>query len=115
LVPQLFELNGWDTTVTPYFDYESPTQFSLDDVSKFVQRVAAVGMLPRVPAVINWILKSAGIDYVVDKDATPEELDKILTSFSSRSGDGMEEGLSNGTGESAGTGGDDTVNNSEAA
>lgn len=114
LVTQLFELNGWDTTVTPYFDYESPTQFSLDDVSKFVQRVAAVGMLPRVPAVINWILKSAGIDYVVSKDATPEELDEILTSFSSRSSEGMESGLNNGIGENAGGSGDDTVNNSEA-
>lgn len=115
LVPQLFELNGWDTTVTPYFDYESPTQFSLDDVSKFVQRVAAVGMLPRVPAVINWILKSAGIDYVVDKNATPEELDEILTSFSSRASDGMSSGMPNGVGDSNGSGGDDTVNNSEAS
>lgn len=115
LVVQLFELNGWDTSVTPYFDYESPTQFSLDDVSKFVQRVAAVGMLPRVPAVINWILKSAGIDYVVPKDATPEELDEILTSFSSRSGDGMKEGMPSGTGENSGEGGDNSVSNSEAS
>lgn len=116
LVRQLFELNGWDTSVMPYFDYVIPEEIDLDNLSKFVQRVAAVGMMPITPQTVNWIMRRANIPYQVDASMSTEDLQKLLTPDTSNSGAGMEEGLSNGTGSSTGKSGDaSTSNNSNAA
>lgn len=115
LVPQLFALNGWDIDVLPYFDYQSVAKESLDEISKFVQRVSAVGQLPVVPEVTNWILEKADISYRVDKNMDTESLNKILSPDTSKSGSGMEEGLNNGQGQSTGGSGDSSTGNSENA
>lgn len=113
LVRQLFELNGWDTDIMPYFDYGSIEKVSLDDISKFVQRVSATGNLPKTPEVINWILESAGIPYRVKDDISDEDFNKLMGESTSRSGDGMTtpgEGTSNTVG-----GQDNSVGNNENA
>lgn len=115
LVKQLFELNGWDTDVMPYFDYVIPEQIDLDELSKFVQRVAAVGMMPITPAVVNWIMRRANIPFQVDENTSQEDLMKMLTPMSSSSGQGMQEGLSSGTGKATGSSGDSSTSNSENA
>lgn len=115
LIPQIYDLNGWDKEELPYFDFEVFDKHGIDNVSKFVQRVAATGFLPRVPSVVNWIMRQAGIDFQVPENMTTEELDKILSPVTTRAGDGMKEGLGNGTGKSDGGSGDNSAGNKEGA
>jgi hypothetical protein len=115
LVRQIFELNGWDIQVMPYFEYRLPEAVNLEELGKFIQRVKAVGMLPITPKVVNWVLKLADIPYKVDEDVSTEELIKLMGGEpTSKAGEGMEEGLSSGTGKATG-GGDTSTANKENA
>lgn len=116
LIVQLFQLNGWDTAVTPYFAFGDLKSPDLDVLSKFIQRVAAVGMMSQDPSTVNWIAEQANMptpfkDPTIDIDEAREQ----LTGASSRSGDGLEEGMGNGTGSSDGGSGDGSASNSENA
>lgn len=116
LIPQLFSLNGWSTEVTPYFSFGDLKSPDLDVLSKFIQRVAAVGMMSQDPSTVNWIAEQANMptpfkDPTIDIDDAREQ----LTGASSRSGDGLEEGMGNGTGSSNGSSGDSSTGNSENA
>lgn len=113
LAKQLFQLNGWDTSVMPTFEYGEISKVSLDEISKFIQRTAAVGFIPKAPKVVNWIMDQANIPYKVDESLSVEELSKQLTPETSNSGAGMAEGMSNGTGSSSGSSGDSSTSNNE--
>lgn len=111
LIPTLFEQNGWDTSLTPYFDFELPNVESLESVGKFLQQTAATGLLPLVPEVVNFVLERVGIDYRVPDDMPPEKLREIMTNFTSESGGGMKSGLNGSNGDGTGANGDpDTAN-----
>lgn len=114
LIPQLFSLNGWDTAVTPYFSFGDLKSPDLDVLSKFVQRVAAVGMMSQDPSTVNWLAEQANMptpfkDPTIDIDEAREQ----LTGNQSRSGDGMQEGMGNGVGSSDGSSGDSSTSNTE--
>lgn len=98
LIPQLFALNGWDTTVTPYFDFGEVEKDSLDEIGKYVQRIGAVGMMPKTPDVVNFLTERMG----ANAQFKPEEKDDgflpHLTGYSSGAGEGMASGLGGGTG-----------------
>lgn len=102
LIPLLGRLNGWERSRLPCIAVDDLEAISLEDVSKFVQRIAAVGFLPRTPEVVNRVLEVMGLDKLPDSVA----LDDVLTSSTTRSGDGMQQGLNNGTG--GGTANNDT-------
>lgn len=114
LIPQLFSLNGWSTEVTPYFSFGDLKSPDLDVLSKFIQRVAAVGMMSQDPSTINWLAEQANMptpfkDPTVDINIAREQ----LTGASSRSGDGMQDGLPSGTGAADGSSGDGSTSNTE--
>lgn len=113
LVRQLFELNGFSTDVMPEITYGEISKPSLDEVSKWVQRVSATGNLPKNREVINWILETADIPYRVPVDMSQGDLVEMLGQETSRSGDGMESGMGNGTGSSSGNSGDSSTSNNE--
>jgi hypothetical protein len=94
LIKQIYELNGWDISRRCIVEYDGVEDIDLDNFSKAIQRIGAVGYLPKNLEVINKILASLNMDVLPD-DANLEEL---LPDNQSRSGDGMEEGMSNGTG-----------------
>lgn len=85
LVKLMGQLNGWDMTRLPSLTAEDLEAVSLEEVSKFLQRVGSIGFLPRTPEVVNKVLDVLGLE------ALPEgtELDDVLTSSVSRAGDGM--------------------------
>lgn len=115
LVPQIFALNGWDTTVTPYFEFGKIAKQDLDVLSKFIQRIGAVGVLSQDANTINWIAEQAGMPSPF-KDPDNMSLDDVreqLTTFTSNSGEGMQEGMGSGTGSADGGSGDSSVGNSE--
>lgn len=114
LIPQLFAVNGWSTDVMPYFDYSDTKQTNLDDLSKFIQRVGAAGLIKVDADVVNWIHEQAGMPIAFDDtDISDEEVRSQLTGFDSNAGEGMEVGTTgSGTSKSA-TSIDTTISNSE--
>lgn len=117
LVKTLFEQNGWDTDIVPYFDFDLPNSETLDNKGKYWQRVKAVGLIPIVPQVINQVLSDAGVDYQVPDDMSTEDLMKLLSpvgeQMQSESGGGMKSGLPNSNGSGTGNNGDNSVSNNE--
>lgn len=97
LIPQLFALNGWDITETPFFDYGEVAQNALDDISKYVQRIGAVGLLPKTPRVVNFLTERLGIDPEFNESMGREEFEKQLTNYESGAAEGMAKGTGNGT------------------
>lgn len=108
LIRQLYELNNWDASRRCKIDYEGFESVDVDTYGKTVQRMSATGMLPKTLGVINTNLRTLGIDEL-SADTTQEELDKMLTPDTSRSGDGMATPFE-GTRTSAGSGNDNDSN-----
>jgi hypothetical protein len=98
LIPQLFSLNGWDTTVVPYFQFGDLKTPDLDVLSKFIQRVGAAGLMAKTPDTVNWIAEQANMPVEFTSDMDREEFLEHLTAYDSNAGEGMEEGTTgNGT------------------
>lgn len=109
LVRLLWEANGWDLTEVPEITYEEIDKKDLDIFSKFIQRIGAVGYLPKTVQVVNEILEQMGLDPYPDD--TPIE-DLNLPDNTSGSSEGMQSGLGSGTG-NATSGGDKSSSNAE--
>lgn len=103
LIPQLFALNGWDITNTPYFDFEDFQESNLDDFSKSVQRIASVGGMVLNAETINQIHEKLGLSIPFDDiNIDIEDVREMASNFQSNAGEGMETGTSgNGTAKSA--------------
>jgi hypothetical protein len=111
LVKTLFEQNGWTTDIMPYFDFDLPNSETLDSVGSYLQKTAAVGLMPLVPELVNFVLARVGVDYRVPDDMPTEELRKIMTNFTSESGGGLETGLPGSNGQGIGANGDPNTAN----
>lgn len=96
LIPQLFALNGWDVTDTPYFDFGDIAEESLDEISKYIQRIAAVGLMPKTAAMANWVTEKLGVAPQFSDSQTTEEIAPYLTGYSSGAGEGLNK-TGNGT------------------
>lgn len=101
LLPQLLALNDirLPETEMPYVKAGEIVDVDMEGFSKAIQRIGAVGYLPKTPKVINRVLEVLGIDEKIEEDISQEELMKLLGEDTSRAGDGMTKGSSgNGTG-----------------
>lgn len=113
LVPQLFALNGWDTTVTPYFDFGSIAKQDLDVLSKYIQRIASVGLIPQTADTINWIAEQAKMPIPFpDGENDIEVVREKLTTYTSGAGEGQAT-AGEGTSTSRTGQGDASVSNTE--
>lgn len=106
LVRQIYELNGWDTRRMCKVDYENLSEESLEEISKYFQRITSVGMMPKTVDTVNYVLSTLGLE-PLPEGMTQEELEELLPDSKSRSGDGMEVGTT-GNGTSTSVSGDDT-------
>ena len=114
LIRQLYELNGWDASRRCKIDYEGFSDTNLEDYSKAIQRMGATSMLPKTKDVINSNLRIIGVDELPD-EMTQAELDELLGDMSTKSGQGMTEGLNSGTGSANGSSGNGSDLNSDNA
>lgn len=96
LIPQLFALNGWDITDTPYFDFGDIAEESLDEISKYIQRIAAVGLMPKTAPVVNWVTEKLGMAPQFSDSDEPESIQPHLTGYTSGAGEGLNK-IGNGT------------------
>lgn len=110
LIPQLFRLNGWDATDTPYFDFGEIAEESLDEISKFVQRTAAVGLMPKTPDLINFLTDRLGVPAQIASTLTTEQLAPMLTGYTSGAGEGLAQGSGSGTAKSVSADDNSTAN-----
>lgn len=98
LIPQIYEVNGWDAEEIPFFVYDDFTQVSLDDLSKAVQRISSVGGLVLGAEQMNWLHEQIGLPEAFESEDIPiEEAREVATGNTSRAGDGMEVGKFSGT------------------
>ena len=81
----------------PYFDFGEIAEESLDEISKFVQRTAAVGLMPKTPAMINFLTDRLGVPAQIDTTATTEEIAPMLTGYTSGASEGLAQGSGSGT------------------
>lgn len=108
LVRLLWEANGWELDELPEITYEDLDQKDLDLFSKFVQRIGAVGYLPKTVEVVNEILDQMGLEKYPE-DTPIDDLD--LPEDQSSSGKGMEQGTTgSGTAKTVSKGDKSSVN-----
>lgn len=96
VIPQLLALNGikLPESEMPKVKAGLIAEVDMESFSKAVQRIGAVGYLPKTPEVINKILEVLGIDFEVDENISQEDLLQMLGQDVSRSGDGLTPGSS---------------------
>lgn len=114
LIKQIYTENGWNPIRRCKMDYEGFDDVDLETLSKAIQRVGATGYLPKTLDVVNMVLNSLNVD-PLPEDTTQEELDNILPDKSTKSGQGMEQGLPSGTGDATGSSGNASDTNSDNA
>lgn len=113
-VPRLWELNGWGTDRLPSIGFKDVSSVSLEEFSKFFQRVAAVGGIEYTRDVLNKVREIGGFQQLPDDlEVDPEKLSTGMTGKETGSGEGLSVG-SNGDGTSkAPTKHDNSAANSE--
>lgn len=104
LIIQTYELNGWNPARRGYMDYDNLNDTDLDSLSKYLQRVASVGLLEKDREVLNAVRTAVGID-PLPADLPPQ---KELVDYTSGAGEGM---VTAGEGTSTEVSGEDTSSN----
>lgn len=116
LVPQTLAMNGWnlDSGDLPYITYGDLEEEDIDTFSKAIQRIGAVNFLPRTQSVVSTIMERIGMttEAAEVRKLSEEDFEELFTDNETGAGEGMAEGLNNGTGNSS-EGGDDSVGNNE--
>lgn len=111
LIKQTYELNGWNVSRMGKLDYEGVDSDDLETLSKAIQRYGATGFLPKTHDVINRVLDSVGVDRISES----EDLDEILPEKTTKSGEGLKEGLPSGTGDAVSDDNTSDLNSENAA
>ena len=86
LIRQTYELNSWPTERMGKLDFDNLDNTDVESLSKYLQRVASVGLLEKDRAVLNAVRQGIGID-PLPEDLEPQ-LD-LITPETSRASDGL--------------------------
>lgn len=84
LIPLIAKYNDWDLNRLPTLEFDDLENTSLEEFSKFAQRLASVGFLPQTEDVINRVLEVGGFDQLPPNTV----LEEVLPKSTSRAGDG---------------------------
>lgn len=87
LVPSIFRLNGWEDEQLPRFVPADISKQSLDELGKFLQRTASVGLVEVTRNLLNKVNDAVGVP--LEPDDTPVDKQK-LSMASSNAGEGMQ-------------------------
>lgn len=105
LIRQTYEINSWPTERMGKLDFDGLDNTDIESLSKYLQRVASVGLLEKDRAVLNAVRQGIGID-PLPEDLPPQQ--DLLTPETSRASDGM---VSPGEGTATNVSGQDTTSN----
>ena len=107
LVPLLWRMNGWSTDRMPKIAFADISSVSLEEFSKYCQRVFSVGGIEITRDVMNKIREVGGFEQLPeDSEVNTEILSTTLAGKSSSAGQGMAVGVT-GDGTSTSPGGKD--------
>lgn len=114
LIPQLLALNSiyLEDEDMPMFEAGKIEEPDLNEYSSAIQRMGATGFIPRNSAVINHVLSVLGIDWKLTNE-TQDEILELVGKPTTRSGDGMESGMNNGTGDAISQADTSVANNAQ--
>lgn len=84
LIRQTYEINSWPTDRMGKLDFDNLDNTDIESLSKYLQRVASVGLLEKDRAVLNAVRQGIGID-PLPEDLEPQ-LDLITPETSRASG-----------------------------
>ncbi len=94
LVPLLWRMNGWATDRLPKIKFKDVSSVSLEEFSKYIQRVMSVGGLEMDRGVMNKIREVGGFELKPEDDEIDKEmLSTTLAGKSSSSAEGMAVGV----------------------
>jgi len=110
VIPQLYEMNGWDTAGCAKMVFGNISKPSLDSISKFLQRTGATNTIEIDRELLNYSRGALGLAPKPD-----DEEPNLPEPATSRSGDGLVEGMGNGTGKSNGSSGNSSDKNADNA
>lgn len=105
LIPLIGRMNGWDMAKLPYLSVDDLESVSLEEVSKFLQRVGSIGLLPKSLPVVNRVLNLIGLDSLPDDT----DLTELLTDNTSKAGQELDNPFE-GSRRTAGAGNDNDNN-----
>jgi hypothetical protein len=107
LVPKLWAANGWSADRLPKIGFKDVSSVSLEEFSKYIQRVMSVGGLEMDRGVMNKIREVGGFEVKPeDEEIDKENLSTTLAGKSTSAGEGMAVGVT-GDGTSTKPGGKD--------
>lgn len=86
LIRQTYEINSWPTDRMGKLDFDNLDNTDIESLSKYLQRVASVGLLEKDRAVLNAVRQGIGID-PLPEDLPPQQ--DLLTPETSRASDGL--------------------------
>lgn len=86
LIRQTYEINSWPTDRMGKLDFDNLDNTDIESLSKYLQRVASVGLLEKDRAVLNAVRQGIGID-PLPEDLEPQ-LD-LITPETSRASEGL--------------------------
>lgn len=90
LVPMLWKLNGWDTARLPQIKFKDVSSVSLEEFSKYIQRVMSVGGMEMDRGVFNKIREVGGFEKLPeDMPIDKENLSTTLSGKESGAAEGM--------------------------
>ena len=94
LVPMLWKMNSWDTSRMPTIEFSDVSSVSLEEFSKYIQRVMSVGGLEMDRGVMNKIREVGGFEPKPESEPIDEDnLSTALAGKSSSAGEGMAVGV----------------------
>jgi hypothetical protein len=106
LIRQTYAINNWETARMGKLDFDGLDNTDVESLSKYLQRVASVGLLEKDRSVLNAVRQGIGIDPLPD-DLPPQQ--DLLTPETTRAGDALGSPFE-GTRTSNGTGNDNDNN-----
>lgn len=116
LIPQIFTLNGWTDTDLPKFIAKDISPASMEETSKFLQRVMSVGGLEMDRGVYNQIRSFGGFDLKPeDAPIDKENLSTTLAAKASSAGQGMAVGVTGDGTSTSPSGTDNSAKNQDNA
>lgn len=108
LIKHLYIANGWEYNpeTSARFEYSKEDDGDLTVIAGAIQKVMAVGAVRPSKELEDWLL-----DTIADLEPYDDNTEFLATENVSGSGEGLEEGLPNGTGKSTAKGGDRSTAN----
>lgn len=90
LMVTLYQMNGWDASRAAKFVYSDVQEVSLEELGKFIQRIASTSMIEVDRPVLNRIRVALGVEPLADDEPVDrEKLSATLTGQTTAAGDGM--------------------------